>query len=66
METKWILIPLLMIIGLGLFYFVNRDDYNRNPIEFIRTILKESLRIVAAFFLGSFGFSIASFDQENE
>ena len=55
-----------MIIGMGLFYFVYRDEDKLDPIKFIRTIIGSFIRILAAFFLGSFGFSIESFDPKEE
>jgi len=60
------LTSLLLRIEIGFFYFGSKNDHKLNLKIMIKTIIKEFLRIVAAFFLGSFGFSIESFDPKEE
>ena len=66
MENKWILIPLLVIIEIGIFYFVYKEEDKTTPREFFHKIIDVFLEFVATFFFGLFGFSWEQFNQKTE
>lgn len=65
MENTWIIIALLLLVAIGFFYAGFKDDHPRSPIGWIRKITGAFFGAVGSIFLGSFGFNLALFEEEN-
>ena len=66
MGNTWIWIPLITAIGTGLLYLGFKESDKRGPIEFVRTIIVESIGIAADLFFGLFGLNTEQIKKENE
>ncbi|MEL7340126.1 MAG: hypothetical protein AAGM67_06540 [Bacteroidota bacterium] len=65
METIWIWIPLQLIIGIGFFYLLYREDHQGNLLSFLRSIMSTFLRMIASLFFAVFGVSFEQFAERN-